>query len=87
MIKHVINSKIKALFPKKPFDWLIYGAFILAIFKLVDLYTDINEHEDNWNEFKQEHHCELKKTSEGNQKLAWSCDDGKTYYRWRQVLR
>jgi hypothetical protein len=82
-----VSSEIKDYLLKKPFEFLLYLLFALAIFKLADLYSDINENEDNWNEFKLLHHCLLKKTDEGNQELAWQCDNGKTYYRWRQVKR
>lgn len=80
------KNKIKALF-NKPADILLYAVFLVAVLKLIDLYTDINEHENNWNEFKLQHQCQLKKTATGNQQSAWLCDDGKTYYRWRQVVR
>lgn len=86
MLKTQIKSKVQSLM-KKPADILLYAVFILAILKLIDLYTDINDHEDNWSDFKLQHHCELKKSASGNQELAWICDDGKTYYRWRQVQR
>jgi hypothetical protein len=72
---------------KNPFDLMLYGIFALAIVKLADLYTDLNDHEDNWHDFKAQHHCELKKTAEGNVQIAWLCDDGKTYYRWRQAKK
>lgn len=87
MIQDSITQKLGRYLPKKPFDFLLYAAFAMAIIKLVDLYTDINEHEDNWAEFKQEHHCELKKTAAGQVQLAWQCDDGRTYYRWRQAQK
>ncbi len=87
MTENLKGVKLKYYLPKKPFDWLIYGVFIIAILKLFDLYSDINEHDDNWNEFKQQHHCELKLNRTGNKEAAWLCDDGKTYYRWRQVVR
>lgn len=86
MATNVIINKIANLI-KKPVDFLLYLVFILAVLKLFDLYSDINDHEDNWNEFKQQHHCELKKNATGNKELAWACDDGNTYYRWRQVQR
>lgn len=78
---------ISRFFPRKPLDMLLYAVFALAIIKLVDLYTDINEHENNWADFKLQHHCELKKTPAGNVQLAWQCDDGRTYYRWRQAQK
>lgn len=87
MAENGAGKKFKKLLPKQAFDWLIYGIFIIAVLKLVDLYSDINDHEDNWNEFKLQHHCELKINSTGNKEAAWLCDDGKTYYRWRQVAR
>ena len=81
------GSRFKRYLPKKSFDLLVYVLFALAILKLIDLYTDLNEHEDNWNEFKVEHHCQLKATAEGDIQSAWLCDDGKTYYRWRQLVK
>jgi len=81
------NLKLNKYFPKKPFDLVLYALFALAIVKLFDLYGDINEHDDNWPEYKQQHHCQLKITTSGNQESAWVCDDGKTYYRWRQLVK
>jgi hypothetical protein len=86
MVNDRAINKITGLF-KKPVDILLYLVFILAILKLIDLYTDINDHEDNWNEFKEQHHCQLKEKATGDLELAWLCDDGKTYYRWRQVKK
>jgi hypothetical protein len=82
-----ITRATRRYMPRKPLDYVLYAVFALAILKLVDLYTDINEHEDNWAEFKEQHNCELKKTTAGNVQLAWQCDDGRTYYRWRQAQK
>lgn len=80
-----LNSAIKKRLPRKLTDLILYGAFILAILKLVQLYSGINESEEDWNAFKDQHHCELGRTESGTQQATWLCDDGKTYYRWRQL--
>lgn len=82
-----VNLKINKYLPKKGFDLLLYALFVFAILKLFDLYGDINEHDDNWSEFKQQHHCQLKASPAGEVQSAWVCDDGKTYYRWRQLVK
>ncbi len=82
-----IGLILKKYLPKRPFDLALYALFFLAIAKLFDLYGDINEHEENWSEFKVEHHCQLKTTVAGDVQSAWECDDGKTYYRWRQLVK
>jgi hypothetical protein len=80
-----LTSKIRELLPKKPLDIVLYALFIIAIVKLASLYGGVNEDDGNWNEFKAQHNCQLKKSGEGNIQSAWECDDGKTYYRWRQL--
>ncbi len=87
MVNDQVSTKVKRYFTRKPLDLALYLIFALAVLKLFGLYSDINDHEDNWNEFKQQHHCKLKETATGNIELAWQCDDGETYYRWRQVQK
>ncbi|NOU22335.1 MAG: hypothetical protein HOO93_11215 [Methyloglobulus sp.] len=70
--------------PKKPLDFVLYGVFALAILKLGSLYFSVNPDDSNWNEFKIEHHCKLRKTEYGVERASWNCDDGKTYFRWMQ---
>jgi hypothetical protein len=70
--------------PKKPLDFVLYGVFALAILKLGSLYFSVNPDDSNWNEFKAQHHCALRKTEYGVQRSSWVCDDGKTYFRWMQ---
>lgn len=86
MSNRQINRWFKTVI-SKPTDAVLYLVLLLAVLKLADLYSDINDHEDHWKVFKQEHHCEQTKSAEGNLQASWLCDDGKTYYRWRQVVR
>jgi hypothetical protein len=77
---------LRKFMPKNTLDIVLYGVFVLAVLKLIGLYRGINEdNEGNWNEFKVEHHCQLKSSGESSVPSTWECDDGKTYYRWRQV--
>jgi hypothetical protein len=80
-----LTFKLRQIMTKKPLDILLYAIFALALFKLFDLYGSINEDEGNWDEFKTSHHCQLKRSGDSNIQSTWECDDGKTYYRWRQL--
>lgn len=66
-------------------DVFLYAIFALALLQIGKLYLDIDDQEDNWNAFKEEHHCRLKTSGDRNIHSAWICDDGKTHYRWRQL--
>jgi hypothetical protein len=76
-------SKIMSFLQNKPFEALAIAAFILITVILVRLYMTLNEDED-WEKFKVLHHCQLRMSKTGIQRASWICDDGKTYYRWRQ---
>ena len=79
-----VRSVLKVLKIKNGWDIVLYTVFILAVLKLSHLYLGINDSMDNWEEFKSQHHCVLGRTESGTQQATWVCDDGKTYYRWRQ---
>jgi hypothetical protein len=51
---------------------------------LISLYFRVYMDDEQWEKFKTEHHCELRMSKTGTQRASWSCDDGKTYFRWRQ---
>lgn len=68
----------------KPIDLLLILLFTIVIFKLSSLYFSVNTDDGNWAQFKVQHHCKLRTTETGTQRLSWECDDGKIYYRWRQ---
>ncbi|WP_024300314.1 hypothetical protein [Methylomicrobium lacus] len=56
---------------------------LLAII-LLSLYYRVYLDDEHWEKFKVEHHCELRISKTGTQRASWACDDGKTYFRWRQ---
>ena len=79
------RSIMERLKIKNAWDLILYTIFILVVLKLFHLYLGINDNMDNWEEFKGQHHCVLGRTESGTQQATWLCDDGKTYYRWRQL--
>lgn len=85
MNSKVLTTKLWQLLSRKPLDILLYALFVFAVIKLFSLYGAINDDDGNWNEFKIRHHCQLKRKGESNIQSNWECDDGKTYYRWRQL--
>ncbi|MEQ1529643.1 MAG: hypothetical protein ABL925_10025 [Methylococcales bacterium] len=82
-IKHIVNHTINFI-RLKPIDTGLYLLAALVLLKLGSLYFSVSVDDGNWNEFKDQHHCRLHVNDSGNQQLSWYCDDGKTYYRWRQ---
>ncbi|KAF3977755.1 MAG: hypothetical protein HFP77_05615 [Methylococcales symbiont of Iophon sp. n. MRB-2018] len=66
----------------KPFDFVLYLVFAIAIITLYNLYFSVNVDDANWDQFSAEHHCKLQKDYYGTQKSSWKCDDGNLYYRW-----
>ena len=67
-------------------DFLIVLAFVVAILALFRLHMK-TQVDDNWDQFKVEHHCKPIESLGGNNvKIGWICDDGNEYYRWRQQL-
>lgn len=79
-----IKPIVRRYMPRKPLDFALYAIFALAILKLTSLYFSVNPDDSHWNEFKEQHHCALRKTEYGVQRSSWVCDDGKTYFRWMQ---
>ena len=76
-----IKNIIQAIH-NKPADYFLYLIFALAFIKLYSLYFSVNVDDANWEEFKDEHNCELRLSNNNTQKASWKCDDGKIYYRW-----
>lgn len=85
MNRNGVTSKFRQTLTGKPLDIVLYAVFALAIIKLFSLYAGINEDDGQWNAFKTQHHCQLKRSGDSNIQSTWECDDGKTYYRWRQL--
>ncbi|MGZ8226726.1 MAG: hypothetical protein ACXWT3_08825 [Methylococcaceae bacterium] len=83
MTLHAIRQKTAYLI-RKPFDIVIIVLIAIVIIKLFSLYVSADIDDGSWNQFKTEHHCLLQTNESGTQRLSWVCDDGKTYYRWRQ---
>lgn len=78
-----LQTKLARFLHDKPFDVLAIAAFFLTTAVLIRLYTTLNE-DENWEQFKTQHHCQLRTSKTGTQRASWACDDGKVYYRWRQ---
>ncbi|NOT10564.1 MAG: hypothetical protein HOP23_01800 [Methylococcaceae bacterium] len=79
-----LSGKIGHYFQQKPFDALLILGFVIALFIMSRLYFSVNTDDAVWEQFKTEHDCKLRMTKFGTQRSSWSCNDGKTYYRWRQ---
>jgi hypothetical protein len=79
-----LAKKLRDLIHEKPIDALIILGFMMLTVILTRLYFSMNPDDAVWEQFKIEHDCKLRMTKTGNQRASWTCDDGKTYYRWRQ---
>ena len=79
-----LTGKIGQYFHQKPFDALLTLGFIIVVLILGRLYFSVNADEVIWEQFKVEHDCKLRVTKTGTQRSSWACNDGKTYFRWRQ---
>lgn len=77
-------SKVSTFIRSNLSNFLVFIVFFIAISLLIRLYwqTQIDE---NWDQFIIDHHCQkIAKESSNNHRTGWRCDDGETYYRWRQ---
>ena len=82
-MKQYLNSLITFI-RSKPKDALLLLTFGIAIAILLRLYWQ-TKIDDNWDQFIIEHNCMIiKKEGSNNHRTSWTCDDGETYYRWRQ---
>ncbi len=79
-----LTGRIGRYFHEKPFDGFLILGFILVVIIMSRLYFSVNPDDAVWEQFKAEHDCKLRMTKTGTQRSSWSCNDGKTYYRWRQ---
>ena len=77
-------GKIGRMIQDKPYDALLILAFLIVTIILLRLYWNVNENDGQWERFRTEHDCQLRMSKTGTQRASWHCDDGKTYYRWRQ---
>lgn len=68
----------------QPIGTLLTLLFALLVIILISLYFRVYMDDEQWEKFKIEHHCELRMSKTGTQRASWACDDGKTYFRWRQ---
>ena len=41
--------------------------------------------EDEWDGFREAHHCIPVSVTDGSNRAGYQCDDGQVYYRWRQM--
>lgn len=78
-----LASKIGQSMQEKPIDALLLLFFSLMVVILLSLYFRVDTDDEHWDQFKAEHHCQLRITKTGTQRASWVCDDGETYFRWR----
>ncbi len=82
-MKHPLKALLSFI-KTSPRDTIIILTFIIAIAVLFNLYWK-TQIDDNWDQFIIEHHCQkILKEGSNNRRAGWACDDGETYYRWRQ---
>ncbi len=84
MIFKKLISKISQFTQENPIDTFFILFFALLVVILSSLYLRVDFDDEHWEEFKAEHHCQLRTTKTGTQRASWVCDNGKTYFRWRQ---
>jgi hypothetical protein len=77
-------SSVGQYMQEQPIGTLLTLMFALLVIILVSLYFRVYMDDEQWEKFKAEHHCELRMSKTGTQRASWACDDGKTYFRWRQ---
>ncbi|MGR9086911.1 MAG: hypothetical protein ACU841_07545 [Gammaproteobacteria bacterium] len=78
------RNRIGQFAKEKPIDTLCILMFALLVVILSSLYFRVDFDDEHWEEFKARHHCQIRTTKFGTQRASWVCDDGKTYFRWRQ---
>ena len=69
---------------RKPLEILIFGALCLAGGIVIYLLFTAPEADEDWETFKQSHHCQSVGRQAGNNQGGWRCDDGEIHYLWRQ---
>jgi|GEM_PF-784962 len=69
---------------RNPISSLIALVLLIAAVKLYSLNTRADADDGRWQQFKQDHHCQLQSSAKENERLSWRCDDGQVYYGWRQ---
>lgn len=77
-------SSVGQYMQEQPIGTLLTLLFALLVIILISLYFRVYMDDEQWEKFKIEHHCELRMSKTGTQRASWACDDGKTYFRWRQ---
>ena len=80
----LLQSKIGQSLREKPLDALLILFFVLLVIIMTSLYFRVDYDDEHWEQFKIEHHCQLRTTKTGTQRASWVCDNGETYFRWRQ---
>ncbi len=84
-MKHLFRSFFSYI-RSNPVNTLIVLFFVIAIAGLIRLHLK-TQIDDNWEQFKLEHHCQVIEARGGNNvRSGWICDDENEYYRWRQQL-
>lgn len=59
----------------------------LVVFVLGDalLLKHNRNQEDEWQSFRDAHHCTPVAVTDGSNRSGYQCDDGQVHYRWRQM--
>jgi len=79
-----LGVEIGQYMQEKPIDTFFILFISLLIVIMASLYARVDFDEAHWEQFKNEHNCKIRFTNTGTQRASWICDDGKTYFRWRQ---
>lgn len=68
----------------KGWEAVAFGALGAAGLGAAIMIVGAPEGEDDWQAFKEAHHCVSVAQARGSNGSGWYCDDGKIHYRWRQ---
>ena len=79
-----LGVEIGRYMQENPIDTFFILFISLLVVIMASLYSRVDFDEANWEKFKTEHHCQIRFSNTGTQRASWVCDDGKTYFRWRQ---
>ncbi|NJD07745.1 MAG: hypothetical protein FIA97_14795 [Methylococcaceae bacterium] len=64
---------------------IMLGGMLFAIAAEALLLASNRKADDEWATFRDAHHCIPVAVTDGSNRSGYRCDDGKVYYRWRQM--
>lgn len=70
----------------RPREILAFGALAAAGLGVLVMIFLAPEAEQDWEDFKRNHHCVSLAEERGGRVAGWRCDDGEVHYRWRQQM-